>query len=53
MCNGNNTVQETLLPSNTTKTQHFEGREMIIMESMTNLSKEPDQDSLKELDTTL
>ncbi|KAL6267871.1 hypothetical protein P5V15_000942 [Pogonomyrmex californicus] len=42
ICNGNNTMQETLLPSNT-KVQNPEGYEMIILEQTTNISKEQDQ----------
>ncbi|KAL6444046.1 hypothetical protein ACFW04_001768 [Cataglyphis niger] len=45
LCNGNNTMQETLLPSNTTRTQNPEGCEMIILEPTTNISKEQDQPS--------
>ncbi|KMQ95450.1 prolactin-releasing peptide receptor [Lasius niger] len=45
LCNGNNTMQETLLPSNTTRAQNPEGCEMIILEPTTNISKEPDQPS--------
>lgn len=45
LCNGNNTMQETLLPSNTTRTPNPEGCEMIILEPTTNISKEQDQPS--------
>ncbi|EFN78163.1 Prolactin-releasing peptide receptor [Harpegnathos saltator] len=45
MCNGNNTMQETLLPSNTTRAQNPEGCEMIILEATANISKEQDQPS--------
>lgn len=46
MCNGNNTMQETLLSSNTAKAQNPEGGcEMIVMEPTTNVSKEQDQPS--------
>ncbi|XP_012230035.2 prolactin-releasing peptide receptor isoform X1 [Linepithema humile] len=46
ICNGNNTMQETLLPSNTTtRAQNPEGCEMIILEATTNVSKEQDQPS--------
>lgn len=38
-------MQETLLPSNTTRTQNPEGCEMIILEPTTNISKEQDQPS--------
>lgn len=44
ICNGNNTMQETLLPSNT-KAQNPQGCEMIILEQTTNISKGLDQPS--------
>ncbi|XP_020291919.1 prolactin-releasing peptide receptor-like [Pseudomyrmex gracilis] len=44
ICNGNNTMQETLLPtSNTTKAQNPEGCELIILEPTTNISKEQEE----------
>lgn len=50
ICNGNNTMQETLLPSNTTRVQNPEGYEMIILEPTTNVSKDQDQPSTSSKD---
>lgn len=43
-------MQETLLPSNTTRVQNPEGYEMIILEPTTNVSKDQDQPSTSSKD---